>query len=115
MKKVTFYPYSTTYANNARPVSRIDSYNEETILSNAGLLINGSRYLFSRRTSSTGTDGAVNYTYAFYWINQDDGTKTSISSASRYGVRPVVTLKSGVKTDASKNQQFLNQNCWQVK
>ena len=105
----------STYANNARPVSRIDSYNEETILSNAGLLINGSRYLFSRRTSSTGTDGAVNYTYAFYWINQDDGTKTSISSASRYGVRPVVTLKSGVKTDASKNQQFLNQNCWQVK
>jgi len=37
------------------------------------------------------------------------------TATTRIGVRPVVVLKSGVKTNNTKDTSFLSQTCWAVK
>lgn len=41
-------------------------------------------------------------------------TLTTGSCNQAYGVRPIVSLKSGIKTNVSKDQTYLDQTCWNL-
>lgn len=45
-----------------------------------------------------------------------NSTKSTLSGTynQAYGIRPVVVLKAGVKTESVANEEYLEQTCWKL-
>ena len=92
-----YYPlsgYSGFYGGNGTSTT---SY---SLWSGAGP--SGSQYY------DTGYNGT---TYYYVYNNSSSGSQ---SNAASYGTRPVISLKSGVKTNGSEDQTYLGQICWNL-
>lgn len=97
---------NSTYAMSARNAE----YAEINSLDNAlgGLRnINSVYWLASEAVEASGF-------YYIYMVDKDGSIDAKCDGFS-LGIRPVVTLKSGVKTNGSKDTSFLGQTCWALK
>lgn len=105
---------NSTYASSATSVSGNSASNGTAgTLNSAGMLATGT------------TNGS--HTSAYYWlaaaydggsarvycVRGNGGVSSNYDLA--FGVRPLVTLKAGVKTNNAKDTSYLGQTCWAVK
>ncbi len=99
-----------------------DNFVNSTYASSASS-VSSTEPLISAGMVATGTAGGSG-TSAFYWLGTyGDNSVYYVSGVGSIsygynialGVRPLVTLKAGVKTNYAKDTSYLGQTCWAVK
>ncbi len=70
--------------------------------------------IWSGRVSNSEPDGSRLYNSSSGTLYYSSSTSVSQYGSATYGTRPVVVLKTGIKTNVSKDQTYLDQTCWNL-
>ena len=98
---------NSRYATSARNATEDDFYSSSELWN-----INSYYWLATIDEAHSPIDGIL---YEWLYFIEDDGGFNSTCFAYAYGVRPIVTLRSGVKTNETADTEFLGQTCWTLK
>ena len=75
-------------------------------------------YLYEEADKYNKPAGALLHTWLENsgWVyNLSDTIEYGTYSIATYGIRPVITLKAGIKTNESADTEFLGQTCWAIR
>ena len=101
------YFVNSTYAASARSATEAD-------VSSLDNSIGGLRNIVASYWLADWGQSSGGPYLKYVWV-EDGSIQYALGNNVSLGVRPVVTLKPGVMTNASKDTSFLGQTCWAVK